>query len=212
MTLNPYSGFVRLCLAGMMLSAFAACADNDYKQLLQNGDIIFHTSRSAQSRAIQLATRSEYTHMGIVLISKDDYYVYEAVQPVKVTPLDEWIARGSGNRFTVKRLKDAAQRLSPTVLKKMHRLGESWLGRDYDLYFGWSDDKLYCSEAVWKIYQQAAGVEIGTPAALKSFDLSHPLVKAKMRERYGDNIPWEEPVISPAAMFASPLLETVYAR
>ncbi|HRG10273.1 MAG TPA: peptidoglycan peptidase, partial [Cyclobacteriaceae bacterium] len=35
-------------------------------QTLKSGDIIFQTSQSSQSKAIQLATRSEYSHMGII--------------------------------------------------------------------------------------------------------------------------------------------------
>ncbi|MFN5642554.1 MAG: hypothetical protein ACK45S_09180 [Sphingobacteriales bacterium] len=38
-------------------------ADNDE---IKNGDLIFHTSRSYQSKAIQLATKSKYSHCGIV--------------------------------------------------------------------------------------------------------------------------------------------------
>jgi len=34
---------------------------------LRDGDIIFHTSRSAQSVAIQRATHSPYSHVGLVL-------------------------------------------------------------------------------------------------------------------------------------------------
>ena len=36
------------------------------KKVLQNGDIIFQSSQSDQSIAIQLATHSKYSHMGIV--------------------------------------------------------------------------------------------------------------------------------------------------
>jgi hypothetical protein len=42
----------------------ARAGGTDYEP--RNGDIIFHTSRSAQSVAIQLATQSRYSHMGIV--------------------------------------------------------------------------------------------------------------------------------------------------
>jgi len=31
-------------------------------------------------------------------------------------------------------------------------------------------------------------------------------VRAKVRERYGENVPLDEPVISPARLFTSPLL------
>jgi len=33
-----------------------------------DGDIIFQVSKSAQSRAIQLATKSKYSHVGIVFM------------------------------------------------------------------------------------------------------------------------------------------------
>ena len=50
----------------------------------------------------------------------------------------------------------------------------------------------------------------GLPAQkLRDFDLSDAAVKAKMRERYGGRVPLDEPVISPAAMFDSTLLETI---
>ncbi|ADP17926.1 hypothetical protein AXYL_04611 [Achromobacter xylosoxidans A8] len=37
-------------------------------------------------------------------------------------------------------------------------------------------------------------------------------MRAKMQERYGRDIPWDEPIISPAAMFDSSLLRTVAER
>ena len=44
---------------------------------------------------------------------------------------------------------------------------------------------------------------------LKEFDLSNPLVQAKLKERYGKNIPLEETVVSPQAVFDAPQLTTV---
>lgn len=54
---------------------------------LRNGDLIFHTSQSAQSRATQLATHSAWSHCGIVYQLAGQWQVFEAVQPVKRTPL-----------------------------------------------------------------------------------------------------------------------------
>ena len=164
---------------------------------LQNGDIIFQTSQSTQSKAIQHATGSSFSHMGIIYIHNDKPYVYEAIQPVTLTDLDKWIQRGEKGRYTVKRLKNSKQILKPDVLAKMKRIGEKYQGKDYDLYFGWSDEKMYCSELVWKIYKEALNLEIGKLQKIRDFDLSHPLVKAKLKERYGTNIPLEEPAISP---------------
>jgi hypothetical protein len=36
----------------------------------QNGDLIFHISKSEQSEAIQLATKSEYSHCGLIYKKK----------------------------------------------------------------------------------------------------------------------------------------------
>ena len=59
------------------------------------------------------------------------------------------------------------------------------------------------------MYHDVLGIDVGKLQKLREFDLTDPAVKAKMRERYGANVPLEERVISPAAMFESPLLETV---
>ena len=91
----------------------------------------------------------------------------------------------------------------------MKQVGEQFNGKSYDIYFEWSDDKIYCSELVWKIYKQAADIEIGELEELADFDLSNDIVKAKMKERYGENIPMGEKVISPAAMFDSDKLVTI---
>lgn len=83
------------------------------------------------------------------------------------------------------------------------------MGKNYDLTFEWSDDKIYCSELIWKVYKRATGIEIGELEMLRNFDLTHESVRKKMKERYGDNIPMDELVISPAAIFESELLITV---
>jgi hypothetical protein len=179
------------------------------KDDIKDGDLIFHTSLSAQSKAIQLATKSKYSHCGIIYKKNGQYFVFEAVQPVKFTPLDKWIARGKNGHYVIKRLKNADKILTAETLKKMKREGEKFIGKDYDLTFEWSDEKIYCSELIWKIYQRAAGIEIGKLARLRDFDLTSELVRKKMQERYGDKIPMDELVISPSAIFDSELLMTV---
>jgi uncharacterized protein YycO len=179
---------------------------------IQNGDLIFQTSLSEQSKAIQLATKSEYSHCGIIFNEGNDYYVFEAIQPVKRTPLDKWIARGKDSEYVIKRLKNAEQVLTPTTISKMKQVGEEFRGKNYDLTFEWSDDKIYCSELIWKIYQRATGIEIGKLEKLSDFDLTSDAVKKKMKERYGNKIPLNEIVISPASIFNSELLVTVESK
>jgi len=189
-------------------------AKTEIKQLadqdeIKNGDLIFQTSLSGQSKAIQLATNSKYSHCGIIYSDNGQFFVFEAVQPVKTTPLDKWIARGENGHYVIKRLKNADQILTTETLQKMKSEGEKFKGKKYDLTFEWNDDKIYCSELIWKVYQRATGIEIGKLEKLSDFDLTNETVKKKMKERYGDKIPMDEIVISPAAIFESELLTTI---
>ena len=164
---------------------------------IKNGDLIFQTSLSGQSKAIQAATHSKYSHCGIIYRDGNDFLVFEAVQPVKRTPLDKWIARGKSGKFVIKRLKNAEQVLTPATLQKMKQVGEEFIGKNYDKTFEWSDNKIYCSELIWKVYQRATGIEVGRLQKLSDFDLTNEAVQNKMFERYGKKIPMNEIVISP---------------
>jgi hypothetical protein len=190
--------------AGVLIAALIA--PRTFASPLRDGDIIFHTSRSAQSVAIQRATHSPYSHMGVVLYRDGKPFVFEAIATVRYTPLEQWAARGDGGRFVVRRL---ARGLTPAEIQKLRGAAKPYEGKPYDLYFEWSDARIYCSELVWKMYRDALGIDVGKLQKLREFDLSDPTVKAKMRERYGANVPLDERVISPAAMFESRLLETV---
>ena len=192
----------RLFIAACMAWITAAQAG----ETLHDGDLIFQTSRSGQSAAIQRATHSPYSHVGIVFLRDGKPYVLEAVATVRYTPLDTWIARGDGGRYVVKRLARPLTAIDGDRLKQAAR---SYEGRSYDLYFEWSNDRIYCSELVWKIYRDAVGVKLGKLQKLREFDLADPIVKARMRERYGAHVPLDEPVISPATVFASSLLVPV---
>jgi len=81
----------------------------------------------------------------------------------------------------------------------MKTIGEKFIGKNYDLYFEWSDNRIYCSELVWKIYKEALDLEIGKLETLNDFDLTNEVVKTKLTERYGNKIPLNELVINAVA-------------
>ncbi len=177
--------------------------------VLKDGDLIFQTSLSTQSKAIQLATKSPYSHCGIIYRKEKEYYVFEAIQPVKLTLLNDWIKRGKSGQFVIKRLKNSSAVINEANLNKMKAEGAELMGKDYDLTFKWSDDQMYCSELIWKVYQRGLNIKLAPLTSLSSFDLSDPIVKEIMYKRYGKNIPLNEPVISPDAIFNSKLLITI---
>jgi hypothetical protein len=95
---------ITVCLVAFLATAWAR---GKALPSVRDGDLIFQTSRSTQSLAIQRATGSPYSHMGIVFLREGKLYVFEAIATVRFTPLDHWIARGAGHHFVLKRLRNA---------------------------------------------------------------------------------------------------------
>lgn len=214
-----------LTIATLLLTA--ACSDEPKQKVakhshdtsdiqpldsLMDGDILFQISTSGQGKAIQLATKSPYSHCGILFKENKEWMVFEGVQPVKKTLLSEWINRGDGHHFVSKRHKHAASLLTSEVKEKMKEEAKKLVGKNYDLTFEWNDDRIYCSELVYKIYQRGAGVSVGTLQKLQDFNLSSQVVRAKLKERYGNNIPLNETVISPGAIFADSNLVEILSK
>ncbi len=185
---------------------FLSCSSQNEK--LKDGDIIFIVNPSGQGKAIQLATKSKYTHVGVIFFEKGKAMVYHAVQPVTVSTVEEFKEMSADGKYEVRRLKDRSL-LTKENVSSMLSKARTQVGMDYDIFFAWDDEQLYCSEYVWKLYNEFTKLEIGKLRPLKDFDLSSPKVKEIMGKRYGDKIPYDEKMISPGDMFDSELLETV---
>ncbi|HUG72379.1 MAG TPA: YiiX family permuted papain-like enzyme [Steroidobacteraceae bacterium] len=175
------------------------------------GDLVFQISGSAQAEAVRLATGATYGHVGVVFMVDGVPRVLEAGgDSVRYSSLQGFIARSRGGKYAIKRLKNAGTALTAEHIRRMQAMGESWRGRGYDKVFSWSDAEMYCTELVWKLYQRVTGIELGRVATIGEFDLRHPGVQKFLKERYGDRIPVEETVISPAELFRAPGLEIVF--
>lgn len=174
---------------------------------LQEGDIVFHGTAGQQSEAIRAATGSPYTHCGVVIEKDGRLMVLEAVQPVRVTTVEGFQQRSQPGTFHARRLKTP---LAAASVEKAKAWGAKQLGRNYDSRFGWTDETLYCSELVWKAFDQA-GVRLCEPRRFHDYQLDAPAVKAVIAERYGsaDKLPREEPVVAPGDLADSPLLAEV---
>ena len=186
----------------MMAATYAA---SEYKP--QNGDIIFQTSESTQSQLIQVVTQSPYSHVGLVTIRDGAPYVFEAIKTVQLTPLDAWVARGKEGQYTILRTKTP---LTPEQLKKMEGIAQSYQGKNYDLPFQWSDNQMYCSELVWKIYANGADIILVEPRKMVSYAGLTSEASKVMEERWGNNLFYDEFVVAPSDIAESFLLETIY--
>lgn len=178
---------------------------------LRDGDIIFQISEEGQGKAIQLATGSKYTHVGIIFKIDGTWQVFEAVEPVRRISLELFKANGDSGRFVIKRLLASDSVLNMDKIANMKTYLNSQLGKHYDPYFNWGDEQIYCSELVWKCYRKI-GISLSELKQLKTYDLSSPLVKKTLKERYGNNIPYQEKVVSPGDIFESVKLMEVMAN
>lgn len=173
------------------------------------GDIIFQSSHSRQCQAVKLATHSDISHCGILFKEDQSWYVMEAVEPVSMIALDRFIQRGEGEHYRIMRLDQQHNTLTPEKIKAMHDLGSSWISRHYDIFFNWGYGELYCSELVSKLYHDAAGIALCPLRTLKEYDLTSPLVKRMMTERYGNQIPYDESMVAPSDIASAPSLTLV---
>jgi hypothetical protein len=155
-------------------------------------------------------TGSRWTHMGVVFIEPKGARVLEAVSPVKWTALPDWIARGRGGRYVVKRVHDADQRLTPSAERSMRALAAKWLGLPYDLRFRWDDDALYCAELAYKLYARGAGIELGRIQRARDMNLDDERVQKAIKARFGSiKLDRNEPVVTPDSIFNDEQLEEV---
>jgi len=200
---------VLLCLSAMVdARMIAGQAPMPDASAIKEGDVIFQKSHSAQSQALKLATGSSYTHCGILLRHDGGLQVFEAANAVRWTPLKEWIQRGIESHYVIMRLR-TNKVLPPAAVECMRKSVGLYAGKPYDMLFQWSDDKMYCSELVWKLYKRCAGIELGRLQSFYDYNLDHKAVQALIRARYGRELPAAEKVIAPSDLMNSGLLEVV---
>ena len=171
---------------------------------LQSGDLVFETSTSTQSAAIQWATRSPWSHVGIVDVGRDGTFVIEAIGKVSRTPWKAWRRRAlRGGDLLVLRPRElpAARRAAAVARAK------AFLGRRYDPRFGWGDDRLYCSELVVKAYERAAGISYGRRERLG--DLRLLGIEGAAEKRWGGKLPRDLVLVTPASIAEDARLERV---
>lgn len=197
-----------VCLLFQLSGSFAGAEENrgDTAAFL-DGDILFQPSLSPQSLAIKLATHSPYSHCGIMFYRDGRPYVFEAIRTVSWTPLDAWIKRGVNGHYILFRLQERERLLTPDALEAMRRVAAEFDNKDYDLLFQWTDENIYCSELVWKVYERGAGVTLVPLRRIRDYDFNHEEVQRKVKERFGYDVPWDEYAVAPSDLMESPLLE-----
>jgi hypothetical protein len=201
------SAFNVAALVALALLALSSCGQKPAPLL--PGDVLFQDFSSAQSRAIKLATDSKYSHVGIYFEQGGKQLVLEEVSPVKITFFKAWIGRNPDSSYAVRRLKDHDKILTDDAVSHLYHTAVSYLNVPYDLYFSWDDDRLYCSEFVWKVFKKALDIELCDRHPLGDYDIDQPEVHQKLEQRFGSDIPLEQLVVAPSDLYKSKKLKTI---
>ena len=179
-----------------MIGCFKANAltknHNDYIQYAKDGDLIFQTDvGTVQGHAIQLATLSKYNHVGVVSVEKSGVYVYEAIGRVTKTKIEDFTSRKTSlGRFVVYRHKDANKKSGEKVVRNARK----FLGKKYDPYLRWSNDRMYCSELAYKAIN-TSGLSLNDPKKIS--DMKIAMSVANNIDTQYTNIDTSQLVVSP---------------
>ena len=191
---------VAMCLGALVL---AVGREPRSEVQLKTGDVVFQTSRSAQSAAIQEATGSPWSHVGIIEAGSKGVWVVEASGSVKRTLWRSWRRRGQGECALVLRPRG----LDGAALARVVEAAREHLGKPYDPQFGWGDDAMYCSELVVKAFERGAGVVVGKRERLG--DLHVGGLRRAIERRWHGKVPADLVLVTPASLAGDPLFERV---
>lgn len=193
---------LRACLLVLVLGV--SCRTRAAEVLPAEGDLVFETSRSAQSPAIQRATRSRWSHVGLVERTDRGLVVIEALGRVSRTPWSEWTRRARrGGGYLVLRPRGLGAEQRRAAVAEARRL----VGRPYDARFGWDDDRIYCSELVVKAYERGAGISLGRRERLGELRIGG--LERAIEARWGGPVPRDLILVTPASLAEDPRLERV---
>ncbi len=164
---------------------------------LREGDILLQHFASKLGSVIADVTDSQYSHCGMVVMQGGEPHVIEAIGPVRIIPAEDWFKQGHLHRFTQVRPRN----LTREQISKVRREAEKMLGRPYDIQYEWDEQKIYCSELVYKAFDRALGIEVGSRQKLGDLNwISHPLFITYLA---GGKLPLRRVMVTPESLVHS---------
>lgn len=186
-------------------AVFADIANLEKK--ISEGDVIFIQSQTQQAKAIAEATGSLWTHVGIIIKQAGSWQVAEAVGPLQVNSLKSFIGRSRNGSYKVMRFKPFSPRMLPQLYVNLYKYNQP-----YDIFFEFSNERIYCSELTYKVFKDTTGQPMGVLQRTGDLKLDGPFVKQLIEERLtsiGKELNREEPIITPVQQSRDPNLTLI---
>jgi len=194
----------------LILVACLGCTEGNVRgdYMPQVGDVLFQSlPHNELTDAIEGASKSPYSHCGIVVRRGEAWLVLEANGPgVREIELDRWIRQGRGAGFATYRFE---AKYTPRI-GSIIAAARKFLGKPYDIHYDMDDGKIYCSELIYKAFLDATGEELGTIRKLGELDWKPH--EAIIRKIENGGLPLERRMITPGDMAAAKQLQPVYRK
>jgi hypothetical protein len=188
----------------LLLAVLSSASAKEYER--REGDFVFQSfPHNELTDVIEGCTHSGFSHCGIVHLSGSKWVVIEAVGPVQETPMDDWVNRGRGHHIAVYRLKQPWSGKIPEMIKN----AKSYLGRPYDIHMRFDDEKLYCSELLFKAFKKSTNQDLGKTQEINELDWK-PWETA-IEHIEGGPVPLDRRLITPKAITESEKVELVFS-
>ena len=167
---------VFLALAAMS----TGCASSPALAGLADGDIVMIRSYSYNANAIEAVTGSRFTHCGIIFKEGGRWMVYEGAGRKGHLSLDAWIKYESAKHephWRIYRLKDDSRLRQEAAISHLKRAAAKLHKTAYDHGFSWDypkgdDERVYCSELIWKAYNEALKIELCPLRKMSSYPMN----------------------------------------
>lgn len=199
--------FVSGCSDGSGTDTAEKQADTPSSYTPRVGDVIFQSSeRNELIDMIEGSSNSHYSHCGIVDQVEGQWVVYEAASTVKATPMNVFIDRGRNDGFAAYRFSEAYQSDIPAIIEKTR----AYLGRPYDFRYRLDEEHIYCSELIYKAFEQTTGEPLGELVRLG--DLDWRPYEALILELENGPVPLDRMIITPIHLALAEQFEVVYSR
>ncbi len=168
------------------------------------GDLIFQSLPPNELvTAISGITHSHLSHCGLLTKVEGQWMVIESLGTVHLTPLFTWMRRGSGAGIAVYRLP-----MTEIQVDQVIRSAQEMLGKPYDLKYDFDDEKIYCSELIYRAFERGMELKIGVLDRLGDLNW-RPFEKTILKFEEGP-VPVDRLMITPVALTKDPRLSKVF--
>lgn len=178
-----------------------------------DGDIIMQNCDHPSAMLSGQLMGGKYNHVGIIFIRPNNgiLCVLDMTDSLRLTPLTEYVDRARDGHICLLRLKDSNKTLNAGKVKALRLAAKAYQGIPSDPVLNWDDSRLYASELVWKVYNNAMMLTLCPRRTVADFDISDAKQK-ELSNTHGGAVSNKDEAVSMDDIYNSVKLEIIYEK